>query len=198
MPRNPSPEVENEPEQTNPEPDQSPSSSEPEQSPSSPFFLPTTRPPIPDEHTSETGPAWSENQHENPSSSDAGAGSGSRPRSTRARLTELRKMTAAAVRTAGGLAHELLTRDGTPEREVGMWLPDDDDVTAIGEPLAGLASRRMPEGAENPDLADAVALVLGVVAYVVKQRARAAQTRFWQPAEQPEDPEPHDAPGVEL
>lgn len=195
MPRNPNPEVEHEPEQTNPDLPPETSSLEPEQS--SPFFLPTTRPPIPEEHTTETGPGWSESQPESPSS-DAGAGSGSRPRSTRARLTELRKMTAAAVRTAGGLAHEFLTRDGTPEREVGMWLPDDDDVTAIGEPLAGLASRRMPEGAENPDLADAVALVLGVVAYVVKQRARAAQTRFWQPAEQSEDPEPTDVPGVEL
>lgn len=198
MPRNRNPEAEPEPSSPTPEPIPLP---EPEPSP---LFTPTSPPPIPipgEPTTSEPGAAWSESPDTSPSS-ESGDASASPPRSTRARLRELRKMAAAAVTTAGGMAHQLLTREGSAERQIGLWVPDEDDVTAISEPLAGLASRRMPEGAENPDLADAIALVLGLVTYAVKQRARAAQAALWGVGTGGDDPEaddePNEAPGAEL
>lgn len=121
------------------------------------------------------------------------------PRSTgsrRNRKRELLKVAAAVVETVAGMAHQMLTADGTPEREAGLYLADDDDVKAISDPLAGLASRRMPEGAENPDVADLARLVLGVVGYVFKQRTKAERIRrMWQPADdwpegEAEQPEP--------
>jgi hypothetical protein len=96
----------------------------------------------------------------------------------RRKARELLPMTTAAVETAGGIAHSLLTVEGTPEHAAGLYLPDQADVKAVAEPLAGLASRRMPEGAENPDVRDLVGLFLGLVGYVTKQmRKRAGLVR---------------------
>ncbi|MBM7510056.1 hypothetical protein JOE61_003870 [Nocardioides salarius] len=96
-----------------------------------------------------------------------------------------------AVATAGGAAHQFLTRDGTPERDAGLYLPDDDDLEAISDPLAGLASRRAPSGVENPDVTDLVRLVLGVVGYAVKQlNTRAAIATYY--AEEPQPAPPAD------
>ena len=111
---------------------------------------------------------------------DPVGGSGSPPPSTRRnRKRELLATAAALVETVTGFAHEFLTAEGTVEREVGLYLADGADVKAISDPLAGLGSRRLPEGAENPDVADLVRLALGTAGYVMKQlrlRARIART----------------------
>lgn len=134
----------------------------------------------------ETGPPAGEpapplsSSHGAESAGPAGGGD-SPPRSTadrktlRQRARELAPVLAAAVATVGGFAHQLLTDDGTPEREAGLYLPDDEDQAAISEPLAGLASRRLPEGVDNPDVTDLAQLAMGVVGYVVKQRAKVAE-----------------------
>lgn len=145
------------------------------------LFQETTPPPeSPDLGTSSPLHPSSGALDASPSSPGAG-GSASAPRSTgKARLRELREMARAAVATAGGIAHRFLTREDSPEREVGLFVPDDDDVKAIGDPLASLASRRMPEGAGNPDTVDIVRAVLGLVTYATKQlekKAWAAQAR---------------------
>lgn len=124
-----------------------------------------------------------------PSPSEPGDDFGSDPRSTdgprlpgfastwRKRKRDLIAPAKAAVATAGGVAHQLLTVDGTAERHAGLFLPDEEDLDAIAEPLAGLASRRVPDGAENPDVTDVIGLLLGVVGYVVKQLSKRAALR---------------------
>ncbi len=127
--------------------------------------------------TGEEGPPWSSGH--GPESARDGDGGDSPRRSTgkslRARARELAPVFAAAVATIGGIAHQLLTEEGSPEREAGLYVPDEEDQAAISEPLAGLASRRVPEGADNPDVLDLAQLAMGVVGYVVKQRDKAAQ-----------------------
>lgn len=168
-------------EPSNPE---SPSPSEkPPSPPESSLFLPPTSQP---DTSSQEPPSW-ESPDAHPSD-DPAADSGSPRRSTgsaaRARLRELRATVETAVLTAGGIAAALLTREGSPERDAGLWLPDDDDVEAISDPLASLASRRLPEGAENPDLTDLVRLGFGLLGYAIKQRAkRAALVVYLEPDE---------------
>jgi len=141
--------------------------------PTSPLFTPTEGP---------TFPTADETSGVDPTSSTIppdeirdfldgrGSGSGSSPRSTRpASRRELKRMTAAVVKTAGGAAHLALTRGRPADRDAGLWLPDDEDVNDMADPLAGLASRRAPEGAANPDTGDLVALVMAFVRYVLKQ-----------------------------
>ena len=103
------------------------------------------------------------------------------------RARALQPTTRAAVETAGGIAHTLLTVEGSPERDHGLFLPDEDDVEAISVPLAGLASRRAPDTVANPDVTDLIALAMGVVGYVVKQVQKRAYLRsLFAPASGPE------------
>lgn len=169
----------------------SPESPQEPTSPSSPLFSHATMP-----DPSSSPPPPSSESHDTPLSDVPGDGGGSPPRSTgsraRARLRELRGVCATAVLTAGGIAATILTREGTPEREVGMWVPDEDDVDAISDPLASLASRRLPEGAENPDVTDLVRLGAGLLGYFIKQRAKRAElVAMYEP--EPEQPEDHAA-----
>ena len=171
-PRNPSPEVSSEPTPT-------PETGDLDSPSLSPLFVTTPIPPMTDplDMSSQQHP-WSQSPDESPSpdgDSDSSRPSTGSRRTAAAKRRELREMAAAAVETVGGAAHQLLTAEGSPEREQLLYVPDSKDVQAISDPLAGLASRRMPEGAENPDLADLVRLALGVVAYVVKQRAKRAR-----------------------
>ena len=167
-----------------PSPSSDPSQDPPETwetHPASPLFQTPSRPREDDEDLSPSSPpppSWA-----TPGASPSGShddSSTSGPRSTEASLSisakkaELRKVMRAAVRTAGGMVHQLLTREGTPERAVELYRPDAEDEKAISEPLAGLASRRMPAGAENPDVTDLVQLVIGLAGYVVKQITKRA------------------------
>lgn len=142
--------------------------------PQSPLFRPTSPPQL------DTPPEISsESQDESLSPFDPDDDPGSSPRSTgspsRARFRGLKASIKGAIQTAGGIAHQLLTREGTPERDNGLYLPDDDDVKAISEPLAGLASRRLPEGASNPDVTDLIGLVVGLAGYAIKQQLKRAE-----------------------
>lgn len=177
---------EDKPEQPTTE-DTSPSLS-PDPTPTSPLF---SAPRSPEPLTPETDPAWSPSPDESGASEAAGyLGTASEAPSTRSvkaaareRLRALKKTAEAAVATAGGFAHRFLTRPSTLERESGLWLPDEDDVEAISDPLASLASRRTPKGAENPDVTDLIRLALGVVSYVAKQLDQLEQLRAYQPNE---------------
>lgn len=120
-----------------------------------------------------------------PSLPDAGHGSES-PSDTRStppdsspakapKLTRagLRKFARRAVEMAGvGLA-AWLTAAQSIEREERLWVPDDEDVEAIAEPIAGLAARRLPDklggAAANPDVEDGLALVVALGEYLGKQ-----------------------------
>lgn len=82
-----------------------------------------------------------------------------------------------AVSAIGQVLHQVLTAEDSLERDALLYVPDDDDVQAIAEPIAGLASRRLPEGAADPDAADLIALAIGLGGYVVKQLTLRAQIR---------------------
>jgi hypothetical protein len=76
------------------------------------------------------------------------------------------------VKIAGTTAHELLVHDEAGAA-VGLYLADDDDAEAIGDPLANIAYRRGGLGAvANPDLADALAAMVGLALYAMKQLQR--------------------------
>ncbi|MFT3873416.1 MAG: hypothetical protein QM714_12365 [Nocardioides sp.] len=126
-----------------------------------------------------------------------GDGSGSRVRWIRSRK-QLLKPFRAGVHTAGGIVAELLTRPGTPEREAQLWVPDDDDAKAIGDPLAGLASRRMGDGPENPDVTDLIGLAIGLLGYVVKQRVKRTQLYQAFAGDMPHEAEPEQPDEVAL
>jgi hypothetical protein len=81
------------------------------------------------------------------------------------------------VRAFGDLVHKRLTSPESIERHEGLWIPDDDDVEAIGDPLAGMASRRTPAGMAGSDTVDIVMLVVGLVGYGLKQLGRRAELR---------------------
>lgn len=92
----------------------------------------------------------------------------------------LRGYATKAVAFAGGLVAAALTKPDTIERAAGLWVPDEDDVRDISDPVAGLVSRRMPSkvaGAMNPDVEDAFVLALALAAYIGKQIQRAAELR---------------------
>lgn len=134
-------------------------------------------------------------------SDELGPDFGSGPRSTaeaaasgdwRKRRRELKPVVATAVETAGGIANAVLTAEDSLERQADLYLPDPDDVEAIAEPLAGLASRRVPAGPENPDVADLIGLAFGLVGYVVKQLRKRAAIKAAQLPPAPVDHTPDD------
>jgi len=171
----------------------SPSPSSPPPPPPSPSLLFSSTPPPdpmvldspPDLHPSWTTP----DEHPSPRlDGDSGSDTPSTAkRSGRVKLRELRTLAREVVKTAGGLASQILTAPGTAERVYGLYLPDQDDVVAIGDPLASLASRRVPEGADNPDVSDLVRLAFGLLMYGVKQRDKAFQLRDVEPPPDLED-----------
>lgn len=77
-----------------------------------------------------------------------------------------------AVLMAGGVAHQVLARDEAA-RTVDLYLADEADAEAIGDPVANMVNRRGGIGAAgNPDLADAIAALIGLALYVIKQLTR--------------------------
>lgn len=93
------------------------------------------------------------------------------------RKSELKKLTSTAVRTVGGVLNVVLTAANSAEREYGLWIPDTEDVAEMADPLAGIASRRMPEGTDNPDAVDIGRLISAVGGYIGKQLRRRAELR---------------------
>ena len=89
----------------------------------------------------------------------------------------LRDAVRSGVMMAGGVAHQLLARDQAAI-DVELYLVDAEDAEAIGDPLANIANRRGGIGiAGNPDLADAIACLIGLALYAAKQIARLAAAR---------------------
>lgn len=92
----------------------------------------------------------------------------------------LREAVRRGVLMAGTVAHSVLARQPA-EQAVGLYLADDDDAKAIGDPLADIAHRRGGIGAAgNPDVADAIAALIGLALYGAKQFARFAEARAYQ------------------
>jgi hypothetical protein len=156
-------------------------SSQPDPEPSSPLFSPV---PTPDPSTwglPPQSPLSSETDPSDESSPELGDGFGSPPpsiaRGWKQRAEQLLPTTRAGVETAGGVLHSFLTVEDSPEQLHGLYLPDEDDVDAIAVPLAGLASRRVPAEAANPDVTDLIGLAFGVVGYVMKQLRKRAHLR---------------------
>lgn len=141
----------------------------------SPFFQPSSRPtPTTSEDPSSPAPGSFPTPVETSDRLDDGSGSEpptdpSKPRTTgRASIREIAKITRTAVATVTAIAHEALTSEGTLERESGLWLADQDDINGIGDPLAAIAARRLPEGAADAETGDFVRLAIAVFGYVAK------------------------------
>lgn len=151
------------------------------------MFLPSTPSP----------PGQSQGPFDGPGA-DPGRSGSSAPSTRRARASkkkELKEVARAAVETTGGIAHTLLCRESSAEAEAGLWLPDPEDVDNLSDPIAGLASRRVPEGVDNPDASDVVRLLMGLVGYVVKQLKLRSALRP-QRSDDPTDPSPDPATAV--
>jgi hypothetical protein len=72
------------------------------------------------------------------------------------------------------------------ERELGVWVPDEEDVADVSRPATNIVYRRLPDDAKGGDVIDLFALGLAVVAYVGKnlQRRAAVRTHLRLQAEQ--------------
>lgn len=91
-------------------------------------------------------------------------------RGDHAKREEIKPHAEKAVNGVGELLNSRLTVPNSPERQVGLYLPDAEDVENIADPLAGLVSRRVPTGAGSPDVADLFNLAAGIVGWALKQR----------------------------
>lgn len=119
--------------------------------------------PSPDAETSDELPGDPSDEHRTSSRASSGSALSKKAVKDAARQ---------AVLMAGGVAHQLGARDELAQ-QAGLYLTDEDDAQAIGDPLANMANRRGGLGAAgNPDLADAIAALIGLALYVVKQLAR--------------------------
>lgn len=119
-------------------------------------------------HDEPAGPS-----EDDPTSSPASSGSKASALSKRALRDAVRK----GVLMAGTVANEILARDEAAQH-VGLYLADEDDAQAIGDPLASIANRRGGLGAAgNPDVGDAIAALVGLALYGWKQFARSRAAR---------------------
>lgn len=134
----------------------------------SPSDLPADDSPSPNDEPSD---AYDEPSDAPPTSSTgSSAGSALSKRALRDAARE-------AVLAAGGIAHQVLARDEL-QADAGLWLADTDDAEAIGDPVANVVHRHGGLGAAgNPDLADAIAALIGLALYASKQIARWHQIR---------------------
>jgi len=129
-----------------------------------------------DDSPSDVDPSgsWSEKSDAPPTSSPTSSGSGEPPQKIKDLIVEGGR---ALVLMAGAFAHQSLARSETA-RAAEMWTTDDDDAEAIGDPLAGMANRRLGAiaNASSPDAEDIIGAVVGIVTYGIKQY------RKWQTA----------------
>lgn len=148
----------------------------------SPGDPPETLPPLalppasePDESASED--AWQNDEPDDDSSSpedtsSTGSRAGDRP-GLKLGKGALRSTAAKGVRMATGALHQLATKVDSLEREVGLFIADQEDAEAIGYPLADIMSRRggVSGKALSPDANDALSAVFGLARYISKQIA---------------------------
>lgn len=94
----------------------------------------------------------------------------------------LRDAIRAGIIGAGHGIHTVLARDEAA-RTVGLYLTDEGDAEAIGDPLASIAQRHGGIGASgNPDLGDAISALIGLATYAFKQIQRWAAAREYRQA----------------
>lgn len=93
--------------------------------------------------------------------------SGEPPKKLKALIVEGAR---ALVMMAGAAAHQSLARSETA-KALEMWTADEDDAEAIGDPLAGMANRRLGDvvNASGPDAEDIIGALIGIATYGVKQ-----------------------------
>lgn len=145
---------------------------QPPESAPSPSSSPETTPsPSPDVETG--APIWSTAAPADPQPpEDASSGTLSIGKSGRVSKAGLRVAVGGGFRRLCRLVAVFAADD--VERSVGLWIPDDDDVTDIAEPAANLIYRRVPEEARGGDVLDLFQLGLALAGYVGKQlQARA-------------------------
>ena len=101
----------------------------------------------------------------------------SSPASSASKPTGLRKagaqeMCRNGVLMAGAGANRWLTRDDV-ERDVGLYLADEDDAAAIGNPVGSIVHRHGLLGdAANPDVVDGINALIGLGSYAITQIKR--------------------------
>lgn len=88
----------------------------------------------------------------------------------------LREVVRGVVLGASTMLHNYLARTETEQRE-GVWIADQDDQTAIGDPMVNLAARHGGPEMANPDVADLLSAGFALVGYGVKNALRAMQAR---------------------
>ena len=91
---------------------------------------------------------------------------------------QMRATARTAVTIGTGMAHTVAAK--TPaQKQLGLYLADDDDAKAIGEPLADIAYRRgdVLGGKLNPDANDLLRSMMGVAGYFAKQVAKIGEVR---------------------
>lgn len=91
---------------------------------------------------------------------------------------QMRATARTAVVVGTGMAHTVAAK--TPvQKQLGLYLADDDDAKAIGDPLADIAYRRgdVVSGKLSPDANDLLRSMMGVAGYFAKQVAKIGEAR---------------------
>jgi hypothetical protein len=91
---------------------------------------------------------------------------------------QMRATARTAVTVSTGMAHTVAAK--TPaQKQLGLYLADDEDARAIGDPLADIAHRRgdIVGGKLSPDANDLLRSMMGVAGYFAKQVAKIGEVR---------------------
>jgi len=91
---------------------------------------------------------------------------------------QMRATARTAVTVGTGMAHTVAAK--TPaQKQLGLYLADDEDARAIGDPLADIAYRRgdIVGGKLSPDANDLLRSMMGVAGYFAKQVAKIGEVR---------------------
>lgn len=131
---------------------------------------------------SSTGDPWTEAERseflddDEPSSSTASP-AGDRPAQLLSKA-QLRATARTAVKVGTGMAHTVAAKTEA-QQLVGLYIADDDDAKAIGDPLADIAYRRgdVVGGKLSPDANDLLRSMMGVAGYFAKQVAKIGEVR---------------------
>jgi hypothetical protein len=91
---------------------------------------------------------------------------------------QLRATARTAVKVGTGVAHTVAAKTEA-QQAVGLYIADDDDAKAIGDPLADIAYRRgdVVGGKLSPDANDLLRSMMGVAGYFAKQVAKIGEVR---------------------
>lgn len=145
----------------------------PEPEPSSPPPPGVTTPPTSPSGPRASSPSETASPSDGPGLDPGTEGTSSRESSARPLSDKaLRHAVRQGVLMAGRGAHEVLAREAD-DRALGLYLTDAEDAENIGDPLASLAARRGGvAGMANPDVSDAIAVLIGLAVYISKQFAR--------------------------